>query len=86
MLLLLQRLPDTGVLQPHVDELLPIAKSISRQLVGWIEASKNSQNRGPRHENSATRKARDDARRREDFLKMLEHLVDDAEIETRPGR
>jgi four helix bundle protein len=78
MLLLLQRLPENPALATHLDELIPMTKSVSRQLGAWIESLKDSSHRGPRFENSATRKAREDARRRDDFMKQLERLVADA--------
>ena len=83
MLLLLQRLPDGRPLHPHVSELLPMAKGVSRQLVAWIEATKDSQNRGPRHENASTRNAREQTHRRDDFLKDLERIV--AESKSKPA-
>jgi four helix bundle protein len=82
-LLLLERLPNTRSLGPHVSELLPMVSSVSRQLVAWIEAAKDSQHRGPRHENASTRKAREETRRRDDFLKVLERII--AESKSRPA-
>jgi four helix bundle protein len=75
MLMLLQRLPDSRSLHSHVDELLPMTKDVSRQLVAWIEATKDSPHRGPRHENTSTRNTRDQTRRRDDFMKHMERIV-----------
>jgi four helix bundle protein len=74
MLLLIPRLPGGDALRPHLDELLPMARNVSRQLCGWIEALKDSPSQGPRHQNTTTRTAQVSAQRRRDFLEELERV------------
>jgi four helix bundle protein len=74
MLLLIPRLPGGDRLRASVDELIPITRDVSRQLNGWIEALKNSSNRGPRYQNDASRAAREDRRRAEAYMKNLEQV------------
>src|SRR5438034_442277 len=57
MLLLIQRLPGAEVLRSHWDELLPMARAVSRQLSAWIESLKSGAKRSPRQQDDVTRNA-----------------------------
>jgi four helix bundle protein len=74
MLLLIHRLPGGAALRAHLDESLPLSQSVSRQLGAWIESLKDSQYRGPRHQNTASRTARENARRAAAFDEQLERI------------
>jgi four helix bundle protein len=74
MVLLIQRLPGGDALRPHLDELLPLSLSVSRQLGAWIESLKNSASRGPRHQTNETRAAHEQRRRADAFMETLERL------------
>jgi four helix bundle protein len=74
MLHLIRRLPDGGRLRDHLDGLLALSESVSRQLGAWIESVKNSDRRGPRYENDSTRRALESTRRRQAFMEELERI------------
>src|SRR4051794_8777777 len=72
MFLLTGRLACGDPLRTHLDELLPLSLSVSRQLGAWIESLKNTAHRGPRYQTEATRAAHEQRRRAEAFLGTLE--------------
>jgi four helix bundle protein len=78
MLLLILRIPGADGLRSHATELIPLSLSVSRQPGAWIEALKNSENRGPRHQNDSTRNAVRVAQRRDAFLKELDRIKNQA--------
>ena len=74
LLHLLSRIPGTDRLCPHLDDLLVMNDSVSRQLGAWIASLKDSSNQGPRHQNAATRSREQNQRRSQAFLKELERI------------
>jgi hypothetical protein len=78
MIHLIRRLPGSDGLHPHLDQLLPMTRSVSRQLNAWIESLKNGGNRGPRYQSASTRNAQRNAQRTEAFLKELERIKNQA--------
>ncbi len=74
MLHLLNRIPGADRLGPYVDDLLVMNDSVSRQLGAWIASLKDSPNRGPRHQNTATRTREENLRRSQVFLEELERI------------
>jgi four helix bundle protein len=79
MLRVLHRRAERAVV-PRVEfgDLIGRSLSISRQLGSWLESLKNSDDRGPRHRNDATRKLRDAARRQEAFQVYLRQVQEAA--------
>lgn len=74
MLRLLEASPDFEAHKREVRSLVETCLSVSRQLSSWLESLKNSEGRGPRHQNDATRRVADDVRRREAFLEKLRRI------------
>jgi four helix bundle protein len=76
MLLLLRRV--TGEEEPgsRLERLLPMTLSVSRQLGAWIESLKNSDRRGPRFENDATRRNVVNLQRAKAYREELQRLVE----------
>ena len=66
-------IPD---LKDELETLLDLSLSISRQLGGWLESLKNSDDRGHRHRDDASRLADQSSRRRAEFLDKLRTLAD----------
>ena len=82
MLSVMDRMGAFGDRRADVDHLRSLVLSASRQLAAWLESLKNSDAKGPRYNNDATRKAKDEVRRRDAFLGELRRVVD----EQRPPR
>jgi four helix bundle protein len=78
MFCLLARLLEPQDLISDVNALRMRAESISRQLGRWIESIKDSGFKGNRSQNSMTRKANEEERRREAFLARLQEVQDEA--------
>lgn len=70
MLCLLERLPAFNDLKSH-------SESISRQLRAWSEALQNSEIKGQRYLTDKSRRAKDETRAREDFVKELRQIQND---------
>jgi hypothetical protein len=73
MLRFLSRRDGPG-LGPSLGPLIALALDTSRQLGSWLEALKNSDSKGPRYENDASRNARETARRQAEFLEKLRDI------------
>jgi four helix bundle protein len=69
---------DLPGLRDDLERLLELALNTSRQLGGWLESLKNSDSRGPRYRNDATRRAEEEARRRAAFMDRLRDIQDQA--------
>ncbi|QEG38464.1 four helix bundle protein [Roseimaritima ulvae] len=68
MLGVLQQAASLAVLRDKATELTPRFASVSRQLRGWANSLQNSDIKGPRHLNDATRREYDIQQRRAAFL------------------
>jgi four helix bundle protein len=77
MLHFLRRRGQPG-LGEEVNPLLELALSTSRQLGAWLESLKNSDHKGPRYRNEATRRNEQTALRQAEFLDSLRRVQDDA--------
>ena len=76
-----QRLADRGVQQSEISDLksqisnlIPRCESVSRQLRGWADSLQNSDIRGQRHLNDATRTAYTQGHRTREFLEKLNRI------------
>jgi four helix bundle protein len=69
------RLPVLAGIHAEISALLPLAESCSRQLRGWMDSLQNSEIKGPRHLNDATREEFMAKRRSDAFLKKLQELT-----------
>ncbi|RUL89666.1 four helix bundle protein [Tautonia sociabilis] len=78
MLAILERGTEWSAIREEVERLRQRALSISRQLGAWIEAVKNSDWKGNRFENEATRDRRTRDARRIEFLAQLNELQEAA--------
>lgn len=74
----MERLAPLAPLKGELQELKPRAESISRQLRGWCQALQNSEMRGARHVNDSVRRRAKEEREREDFLRELEQIKNEA--------
>ena len=77
MLCVMERMSAFEGRRAEVERLRSLVLSASRQLGAWLESLKNSDAKGPRHTNDATRKAKDEVRRRDDFLGELRRIVEE---------
>jgi four helix bundle protein len=80
-LLFAERLAGRGILKSEISDLksqiealIPRCESVSRQLRGWADSLQNSDIRGQRHLNDASRTAYDQGRRTRDFLEKLQRI------------
>ena len=71
-------LEELDGLRTEVEDLRALTQNISRQLGGWIERLKNSDNKGPRYRTAATREAAERARRGKACLEELRRIQDEA--------
>lgn len=74
MACLMERLPRFAELKSDIVELKRLAESCGRQLRGWADALQNSEIKGQRHLNDATREELSRKAGREEFLKRLDEL------------
>jgi four helix bundle protein len=65
------RLSGTEHLKSEIDQIIPQCESVSRQLRGWADSLQNSEIKGVRHLNDASKAEWDQTRRREAFLQHL---------------
>lgn len=65
---------DISDLESQIEALIPRCESVSRQLRGWADSLQNSDIRGQRHLNDASRAAYDQGRRTRDFLEKLQRI------------
>jgi four helix bundle protein len=72
---LCNRLRGAGESDDEMREVRETALEISRQLGGWIESLKNTEALSPRERTEATKQAESEARRREAFLRHLQHVA-----------
>ncbi len=72
ILCLCQRLPSLGNLRSEISDLKLKAEGISRQLRRWADSLQNSDIRGQRYLTDKTKRAANEVREREEFLKELE--------------
>jgi len=63
-------------LKSEIAALVPRCESVSRQLRGWADSLQNSDIRGQRHLNDASRRDYDQARRTQAFLEKLRQIRD----------
>jgi four helix bundle protein len=80
-LLLAQGLERRRILRSQISDLgsqirglIPRCESISRQIRGWADSLQNSDIRGQRHLNDASRSAYDQGRRTREFLDKLQRI------------
>lgn len=66
MLCFLERRPALGDFKSEISNLKSTAESCSRQIRGWADSLQNSEIRGQRHLNAATRESYDQKRKSED--------------------
>jgi four helix bundle protein len=78
---LAQGLERRGILKSQISDLkfqisglIPRCESISRQIRGWADSLQNSDIRGQRHLNVASRSAYDQGRRTREFLDKLQRI------------
>ena len=76
ILCLCQRLRGISNLRSEISDLKSKAERISRQLRAWADSLQNSEIRGQRYLTDKTRRASQEAREREEFLKELEQIRD----------
>ncbi len=74
MLCLLEALPGFESLQSEISDLKLKAEGVSRQLRGWADSLQNSKITGQRYLNEKTRRADEQRKGREEFLKTLEQI------------
>ncbi len=74
MLCLLEALPGFESLQSEISDLKLKAESVSRQLRGWADSLQNSKITGQRYLNEKSRRADEQRKGREEFLKTLERI------------
>ncbi len=74
LLCLIDRLPGFEDLRSEISDLRSRAESISRQLRAWADSAQNSEIRGQRYLTDKGRRATNEAREREEFLKELEEI------------
>jgi four helix bundle protein len=65
-------------LKSQISNLLPRCESVSRQLRGWADHLQNTDLRGQRHLNDATRQAWQQGRRTKQFLQKLNQIREGA--------
>ncbi len=73
-LCLCERLEGFGDLKFEISNLKSKAEEVSRQLRAWADSLQNSDVRGQRYLTNKTRRASQEAREREEFLKELEQV------------
>ena len=80
-LIFAQRLAERGRLRSHIRDLksqiaplIARSESISRQLRGWADSLQNSEIRGQKYLNDASRRDFDQARRAQAFLEKLQRI------------
>jgi four helix bundle protein len=61
-------------LKSQISDLIPQCESVSRQLRGWADSLQDSDIRGQRHLNDATRAAWQQDRRAQEFLEKLNRI------------
>jgi four helix bundle protein len=64
--------PDASHLKFEISNLKSLAESCSRQIRGWTDSLQNSDIRGPRHLNDASRKQYDSSRRAAAFQQKIQ--------------
>jgi four helix bundle protein len=74
MYCLIERLPEFRDLRSEISDLKSRAESISRQLRAWADSLQNSEIRGTRYLTDKSRRADQQRREREEFLKELEEI------------
>ena len=74
MLCLLERLPAFNELNSQISGLKSQAESIARQLRAWSDSLQNSEIKGQRYLTDKTRRAAQNAREREEFIKELRQI------------
>lgn len=80
MLVFLERSPWAGHLKSEISILKSLAESCSRQLRGWADSLQNSDIKGQRHLNDASRERYDKGKRSDAFWQQLQ-AVRDAAVE-----
>ena len=61
-------------LESQISTVIPRCESVSRQLRGWADSLQNTDVRGQRHLNEATRSAWQQDRRTKEFLEKLDRI------------
>ncbi len=91
-LLFAGRLVARGILKSEISDLksqieflVPRCESVSRQLRGWADSLQNSDIKGQRHLNDASRAAWDQGRRTREFLEKLQRIRAGAGADVSPG-
>lgn len=74
MLCLLGRIPTFRSLNHEIKALKRKAESCSRQLKAWSQSLQDSDFKGERHVNERTKRASQEARERDEFLKELAEM------------
>ena len=74
MLCLLEALTGFENVKFEISDLRSRAESVSRQLRGWADSLQNSRITGQRYLNEKTRRADEQRKGREEFLKTLEQI------------
>ena len=83
MLMFLGHAEEWADRRDEIASLTSLGLNVSRQLGGWIESIKNSSYPDPRHQNDATRKTQEMARRQAAFLEELNRVRERAEEQRR---
>ena len=71
-------------LKSRITRLIPRCESVSRQLRGWADSLQNSEIRGQRHLNDASRAAFDQDRRARAFLEKLQRIRNGEKVQPEP--
>jgi four helix bundle protein len=77
MLHFTERLPEANHLKTKISKLRLLAESCSRQIRGWAESLQNSNIKGQRHLNDATRREYDARNRADIFKQRIDKMMRD---------
>lgn len=77
MLHFTERLPEAIHLKSEISNLRSLAESCSRQIRGWADSLQNSNIKGQRHLNDATRREYDARRRADAFKQRIDKMMRD---------
>jgi four helix bundle protein len=78
LLALMERIPGLEESHSSLSDLHSQVTDISRQLGGWIESLKNTNRKGHRYQNDATRQTAQAIQRRDSFMEKLRQIVEEA--------
>ncbi len=84
MLHLIERLPDSAHLRGQIPKLTRLSESCSRQIRAWADSLQNTDIKGQRHLNDATRQQYESKQQAEEFRRYLAHKLHEARPEIYP--